>query len=243
MIYLSADACCSEFEEGAILLDLRSGSYIGINAANLAQLKRRVANWPASTISAQALHTGDCIPTSHTARDLIDDLLARGILTTSAPVRNRLCTANPQDSLSIAGRATARRSLSARHSIQLLLALISVKLRVRSGRLLPMLNWLERRQRRLDIGTVPSVHQIEALLSAHGRWRIWFYTANNHCLLDSLVLCVFLTNCGIQCTFVIGVATKPFLAHAWVQIGASVVNDTAEFAQMFSPILAVGSAM
>jgi len=44
----------------------------------------------------------------------------------------------------------------------------------------------------------------------------------------------------VPCTFVIGVATKPFLAHSWVQIGEYVLNDTAEHAQDFKPILSIG---
>jgi hypothetical protein len=104
-----------------------------------------------------------------------------------------------------------------------------------------MLNWLERRQRLLVSEMPPNTQELERLLCAHGRWRIWFYTAQNHCLLDSLVLSVFLTNRRVPSTFVIGVATKPFLAHAWVQIGDSVLNDTSEYTQMFSPLLAVGS--
>jgi hypothetical protein len=44
----------------------------------------------------------------------------------------------------------------------------------------------------------------------------------------------------VPCTFAIGVATKPFLAHAWVQIGESVLNDTAEHVQDFKPLLSIG---
>ena len=70
--------------------------------------------------------------------------------------------------------------------------------------------------------------------------RALCYTAQRRCLFDSLVLSVYLTREKIPCTFVIGVATKPFLAHSWVQIGESVLNDTAERVQDFKPILSVG---
>jgi hypothetical protein len=43
----------------------------------------------------------------------------------------------------------------------------------------------------------------------------------------------------VPCTFVIGVATRPFVAHAWVQIAGSVLNDTVEHVQDFAPILSV----
>jgi hypothetical protein len=38
----------------------------------------------------------------------------------------------------------------------------------------------------------------------------------------------------------IGVSTKPFIAHAWVQSDDRVLNDTTEHVQMFTPILAAG---
>jgi hypothetical protein len=38
----------------------------------------------------------------------------------------------------------------------------------------------------------------------------------------------------------IGVSTKPFLAHAWVQMSELVLNDTAEHVQTFTPLLAIG---
>jgi hypothetical protein len=53
-------------------------------------------------------------------------------------------------------------------------------------------------------------------------------------------LTVYLTKAKIPCTFVIGVASRPFLAHSWVQIGDSVLNDTAEHTQNFKTILSIG---
>jgi hypothetical protein len=70
--------------------------------------------------------------------------------------------------------------------------------------------------------------------------RTWCYTAQRRCLFDSLVLSIYLTRGMVPCTFVIGVANKPFLAHAWVQIGESVLNDTAEHVHNFKPILSIG---
>ena len=67
--------------------------------------------------------------------------------------------------------------------------------------------------------------------------RIWFYTAREQCLLDSMILAVFLTKSRVPCRFVIGVVTKPFSAHAWVEIGDAVANDVIDHAQDYLPIL------
>ncbi len=241
MLNLSADVCCREFEDGTILLDLRSGSYLSINAADSAALKVRIDNWPPSVGGAHSAPQSAGNALGGSIDDLGSDLLARGILTTSVCAAKPNSSVGPVTSLAVTGRATTPRSLTLKLALELIAALIYVQVRNRHGRLLPILNWLERRQRVLINAIPPNAQELERLLCAHGRWRIWFYTTQNHCLLDSLVLSVFLTIRRVPSTFVIGVATKPFLAHAWVQIGDSVLNDTSEYTQMFSPLLAVGS--
>lgn len=107
---------------------------------------------------------------------------------------------------------------------------------------MPLLGWLDRRQHFID-SNMANLHTIPSLMSSFCQLRIWFYTAYDQCLLDSLVLSVFLTLCKAPCTFVIAVASKPFLAHAWVQVGDMVLNDTAEHVQEFHPLLGVGSSV
>lgn len=246
MLYFSAHVYCRELEGGAILLDLRSGIYLGINAGDVTGLKGRIANWPTSRRS----ETHDVCPAipaaqaaNHPADRLIADLLERQILTALTPAATKNCPPIPLRSVTMTGRAISRRHVSLRRAFQLTLALLIVRIRTRRGRLEPLLNWLECRQHRLDEPTAPAAGDLEALLSSHCQWRIWFYTAHNHCLLDSLILSVFLTHYRVPSTFVIGIATKPFHAHAWVQIGECVLNESAEHVQMFVPILAVGDCV
>jgi hypothetical protein len=105
---------------------------------------------------------------------------------------------------------------------------------------MPLLGWLDRRQHLIESNSA-NLHTVGALISSFRQLRIWFYTAHDQCLFDSLVLSVFLTLLKVPCTFVIAVASKPFLAHAWVQVGDMVLNDTAEHVQEFQPLLGVGS--
>jgi hypothetical protein len=71
------------------------------------------------------------------------------------------------------------------------------------------------------------------------RLRTFTYTAKDHCLLDSLILTDFLYRNGLIPTFVIGIRTKPFLAHAWVQIEDCVMDDRLESLENMTPILVV----
>ena len=130
-----------------------------------------------------------------------------------------------------------------KHLAQFLTALLCVAMRHKDRKLAAQLDWFERRQRSLRTeGSSAISYDVSKLLGSFIRLRIWLYTAERRCLFDSLVLALFLTRQMIPCTFVIGVSTKPFLAHSWVQIGELVLNDTVEHVQMFTPILALGES-
>lgn len=56
------------------------------------------------------------------------------------------------------------------------------------------------------------------------------------CLIDSLSMVRFLAKRGLHAHLVMGVACDPFSAHAWVQHGQLVLNETVGTAQAYVPI-------
>jgi len=56
------------------------------------------------------------------------------------------------------------------------------------------------------------------------------------CLIDSLSMVRFLAQRGLHAHLVMGVACDPFSAHAWVQHGPLVLNETVGTAQAYVPI-------
>lgn len=56
------------------------------------------------------------------------------------------------------------------------------------------------------------------------------------CLIDSLAMVRFLAKRGLHAHLVMGVACDPFSAHAWVQHGSLVLNETVGTAQACVPI-------
>ncbi|HET7331362.1 lasso peptide biosynthesis B2 protein [Dyella sp.] len=56
------------------------------------------------------------------------------------------------------------------------------------------------------------------------------------CLIDSLSMVRFLAKRGLHAQLVIGVACDPFSAHAWVQRGPLVLNETVGTAEAHVPI-------
>jgi Transglutaminase-like superfamily len=230
--FLSAHAYCCEFEEGAIILDVRGDTYLGIDARHLSSLRSRIGNWPNSGRSHRKAEPQDVSATE----DLIKDLFVRGILTTSIIWKPPPAT-HPIKALTVMSPRESRSRIPLAHMVQFLMALLMVAWGLRRARLAALLGWLRRQQSRLHRGHAVEPGNVAARLASFLWLRSWFYTASRRCLFDSLVLSVYLTRGTVPCTFVIGVATKPFLAHAWVQIGESVLNDTAERVHDFKPIL------
>lgn len=238
--YLSAHSFCCELEDGAIILELATGAYVGVHAEYLPDLRVVIRNWPNS---AQADFGVAYTTTTAVTDKLIADLLARGILTTSPANRRSRHPAPPSAALTITDAALSKRWIPLRHLAQFLTALFCVAMRHRDKKLAAQLDWFEQRQRSIRTGRSPAIScDVSKLLASFVRLRIWLYTAERRCLFDSLVLALFLTRELVPCSFVIGVSTKPFLAHSWVQIGELVINDTVEHVQMFTPILALGES-
>jgi hypothetical protein len=59
------------------------------------------------------------------------------------------------------------------------------------------------------------------------------------CLMRSLQQRLYLTRRGLSAAWVFGVRTWPFEAHCWLQAGDVVLDDTAEHAGAYTPILVV----
>ncbi|MDH5823903.1 lasso peptide biosynthesis B2 protein [Luteimonas sp. RD2P54] len=66
-----------------------------------------------------------------------------------------------------------------------------------------------------------------------------FVPAKPSCLLDTLALRTFLARRRLTASIVFGVSPAPFAAHAWLQSGDLVLNETVSYARMHTPILVV----
>jgi hypothetical protein len=240
--FLSAAAYCCEFDDGAIILELETGTYLGVHAESLPDLRTRVLNWPSSQVIDGAAILATRV-TSKATEHLLADLLSRGILTTAHTPKRLAIAKSPTTALTIAWSTAAHTRLPVSHIPRFAIALLTVVTRHKDMKLASLLNWLRQRQHSIHRnGHSFTFEEAKKLLMSFFNLRIWFYSADKRCLFDSLVLAVFLTKQKVPCTFVIGVSTKPFLAHSWVQIGEMVLNDTAEHVETFSPILAVGES-
>lgn len=218
-------------DEQVVLLDLRRNKYIGVGGPQLALLSREVADWPASASSQKAAEPVQELGLA----TLVEQCL---LVPASQPGPTPIAIERPSTSLTLEAEAPAS-TTAARRLARLCWSAVVAS------------HWLQR-HRLADIATRvarlrrPQQHEESArnadlgkASAAYLRLRPFVLTAHDRCLHDSLTLIRYLAGEGLFPSWVIGVRTRPFGAHSWVQSGGLVLNDLHENVRAFTPILVV----
>lgn len=226
-------ACASDGQ--VILLDLRNSRYLGVGGAQSSALADRVDGWPRSP---SQLH--EC-STSTAASQLADSLLARGLLTDTpskqAPhptVEEATASLDPDQSAIDTGIGARRLAQFVRSA-----AVTTLWMRCRSLQAIATAVQARRDRLQVSVSASSALAATRTGTAAYERLRPFVFTARENCLHDSLALVDFLASDGVFPQWVIGVKTRPFGAHSWVQMGATVLNDQHETVRQFRPILVV----
>jgi hypothetical protein len=233
---LAQDVYACKLDDAAVFLDLRSNQYLAVPPDSVAALDEIVEGF--CTLGATAPHLN---PGGSSAESTIESLVSRGILTelrdAGAPARRATISA----SQAIApGQCDTVRTIRGSHLANFMVALTCALFHVLLNRLKPLLDRIRTLHARSgDVSEFPPQDTVLELLAVFRRLRTYFYTAKDFCLLDALTLALFLHRYEQAPTFVIGIRTKPFVAHAWVQVGNCIVDDRLEALQGFTPILIV----
>lgn len=215
-----------------ILLDLLRNKYIGVGGSLLAALSCRVADWPA---------IGG--PNRDAAADLevdrwISSMHEQGMLaTTATATQDRLELAEPDQSI-FACEPPARTGVQWRRTANIFRAAVIVGHWLRRHPLLTIARHIRglRPAIKLDL---PDACQgnLQDAVSWYLSTRPFLMTSHDECLRDSLTLLRFLATEHLYPRWVIGVRTRPFSAHSWVQQGGLVLNDVHENVRRYTPIL------
>jgi hypothetical protein len=85
-----------------------------------------------------------------------------------------------------------------------------------------------------------AVNETLAKNAMHMITKFYFLSKNNsNCLTYSFCLVYILLKLGLQANLVIGVRTRPFYSHAWVEHNRKILNDDARLREKLSVILEV----
>lgn len=219
-----------------ILLDLRRGRYLGVPSTRSAALASIISGWPEPDGTTQ-----NAGPQSSVDVDaLAASLLRRGLL---------ICNPSAPPAHADAGLPEAARSLDAEDlvdSVSVDMAQVlrffrcgasaALSLRVLSMQRIAQGIAARRAQESTSVPRSAS-HPLSVAVAAYLRLRPLLLTAQDRCLHDSLSLLNFLGAEGWHPSWVIGVTTRPFRAHAWVQAGDLVLSDLHENVRRYTPIL------
>jgi hypothetical protein len=219
-------------EDGAIFLDLRTRKYRGLPAAECCVLKSAVLGW--------AFESGhDSREPRADAATVAETLAAQGLLVRD-PVQGK--SAEPVR-ISCPGAIdldAVERRITAGHALSFLRAWAGVKLRLRFSSFENVVSRVAvLKGRNCDQRQPAADERLRQLIRAFRILRALFYTPDNSCLFDSLVLVEFLNLYDIHPTWVLGVNTRPFTAHSWVQCGDVTLNDSFQRAHACTPIMAI----
>lgn len=230
---LASHVRACECGRSVILLDLRRSRYLGVSGAVSKILADHVDGWPISNQPVGAAAPQDSI--SSAARTL----LLQGLLT-DEPVNPAPMITLEEASASVDVEASpTSRALGARRLLQFTgsVAVAAWWLRCRS--LLAIANSLTARREQFLGPKTMALDAMGASVAAYEALRPFVFTAREKCLLDSIALTIFLARDGLFPHWVIGIKTRPFGAHSWVQSGGTVLNDQHGYVRQFRPILVV----
>jgi hypothetical protein len=236
--FLRHDVYACRTDDGAVLMDLRSGEYFGLDLAATAAIAARIEGW--------ARRFGPpCdpreMPDSDESAKTLDFLSEGSGLLTDSPILGR-----PVDSpllqqtecLPFRGNLvpapSIRRVHVARFCSACLRAIFEIKCRP-----LPAIVRRIRSRKVCQASAGAGRPQIVELVRTFRYLRPLLYTAKDNCLFDSLALIEFLARFGVFPTWVIGVRTRPFAAHSWVLNDTLLLNERLESAEEYFPLVAV----
>ncbi|MFG6490041.1 lasso peptide biosynthesis B2 protein [Roseateles sp. BYS78W] len=219
-----------------ILLDLRRNKYQGVGGTGAASVSDVVIDWPGGDIQSPRQSSSD-----HAAsvKALVSMLSSNAMLTRAdraPPVRQQLSEPleswHPSDTAALPSR-------NWRDVLRLGLSAATTAYWLRRHSLAQIASNVMRLRGRAHGSVVSGVGALEREVSAYMRVRPFVLTARDQCLHDSLTLIRFLAARALFPSWVIGVRTRPFAAHSWVQSGNTVLNDLHENVRAFHPILVV----
>jgi hypothetical protein len=229
-------ACASE--AGAVLLDLETDAYVGLDANQSRALSLVVVGWPPEAIAARC----DTSPSRDDALALAQILCdSRLLMPLNAshgcdPTQTTVPTIETEF---MCWEHMSWRDIRVSHVLRFIQSLLTAIVLLRSRRFAAVVERARVRKHR-HAGNAPlQASTLRTLLTAFFHIRTFFYSPRGRCLLDSLALLEFLAHYRQFPQWVIGVQIAPFASHSWVQHDTFVLNGEAMSVRAYTPIFSV----
>jgi hypothetical protein len=220
-----------------VLLDLKRNRYFGLGTQETRALSTLAVNW--SDANSNAATVERLAPDAALA--MADALVETGLLSRDAPSDSATFGPAPLDldgALSSAGHELNRVApLRLAHIANFVVAIAWARKALGSRSLYSIACELRERKAAAP-GSFDEQRAIE-LVGIFRRLRPHAFAARDRCLFHSLALVRFMARQSLFPTWVIGVRTQPWGAHAWVQQGTLLLDANPEHVYEYAPILTV----
>lgn len=221
-------------DSGVVLLDLKSARYLGISRSDALNVATFVPSlrekFGRETIEPELVAPGK----------ILEELLSLNYITdvnSPDPPREAQLPTLTESAFNLATKS--RPQIGSRHLLQYTQSFVTTVALLRFSTLEGIYKRYKRARQFFPSRSSSSPDIVRDMVNIHFHLSPFFYSAKNRCLFDSLVLYNFLLCNSIPGTWVVGVKTRPFSAHSWVQYEHIVLNDTSDHCRIFNPILAV----
>jgi len=233
--WLSRDVYMCVTGDGVFFLDARQDRYVGVNVSSVPDLRRILHGFTSTAASCRSDRSTD-------SSRVVAALEATGLLTCN---RDRgkpfeAIALEPVDiarSVSIADR---RPDIHLGHACNFVIACLEALVALRLRSLPSLIARLKSGAAEEPLGfSADFVNRAEDL-GAIFRWlRPFVLSSKDRCLFVSLALCFFMRRYHVYPTVVFGVATRPFRAHCWIQLGNVAFDVRPDRLGRYTPILAI----
>lgn len=225
---------------GTVLLDLRRNRYFGVGHKETTVLRSLAGNWDSPAMTAASFASdAESLPLQDAVR-IADKLVQAGLLSKDAPEPAAFTPTRVdlQSLLTSVGHEIDRKPpIRWHHIVAFLRACTWARRSVRSRTLYLVAEDIGK-EKNAAAAAFDADRAIE-LVGIFRRLRPHTFAARDQCLFHALALVKFLASYQVYPTWVIGVRTKPWAAHSWVQQGTLLLDSNPEEVCEYTAILAI----
>jgi hypothetical protein len=229
--------------DGSVILDLKHDKYLGLGQRETELLAAAIASWPKPQWDRTEPELSSDAAAAHT-NELCRSLAADGLLISevshSAQSAQEPLIDMRREWISVGDELEVESKVTVTHVANFVVAFLwarcSLAWRPFSATVEGMR--VEKARRRSGIDPNDMV-KMTALVGVFRQLRPLVFAAEGRCLLHALTLTRFLNRYRLYPEWVIGVATQPWAAHAWVQCGNCLLDTNPEKVCRYTPILVI----
>jgi hypothetical protein len=229
--------------DGSVLLDLKRDKYLGLGKRDTELLATAISSWPKPqwdrnetdpTSDAAVAHTGE-LCRSLAADGLLISGVCDGARATGEPLIDM-----KREWISVGDDLEVESKMTVGHVANFMVALFWTRSSLVWRPFYATVEVMRVEKARSGYRIDPNeMVKMAALVGVFRRLRPLAFVAEGRCLLHALTLTRFLNRYGFYPEWVIGVATQPWAAHAWVQCGNFLLDTNPEKVCRYTPILVI----